>query len=167
MIKFFFDKKEIILTEVIFLIISELAFSFIIFIWFFLYKIGIIKKASPLFAIIISLIQNIIIIITLFKNNKISKDNIIRYFYILIIIKILPLLTFYPNLLNIRLVDIFITIYLYLIYIIIIISIIEIFNIKINLKKIIENDFFGNTYEKQHTTRIYDMTYNEIISKLF
>lgn len=166
MIKFFFDKKEIILTEVIFLIISELAFSFIIFIWFFLYKFGIIKKASPLFAIIISLIQNIIIIITLFKNNKISKDNIIRYFYILIIIKILPLLSFYPNLFNIRLVDIFITIYLYLIYIIIIISIIEIFNIKINLKKIIENDFFGNTYEKQHTTRIYDMTYNEIISKI-
>lgn len=166
MIELTFNKKEIILTEVLFLIISEIAFSFVIFIWFSLYQYGIIKKSSPLFALLITFIQNIIILIILIKKNKINKTNIIRYTFILVFIKIIPLLYFFPNYLNFTIKDVFITIYLYLIYIILLIAIVEIFKIKLNIKKLVENEIFGENYEKAHTTRIYDYTYNEIISKI-
>ena len=166
MIELTFNKKEIILTEVLFLIISEIAFSFVIFIWFSLYQYGIIKKSSPLFALLITFIQNIIILIILIKKNKINKTNIIRYTFILVFIKIIPLLYFFPNYLNFTIKDVFITIYLYLIYIILIIAIIEFFNIKIDLGKLINDDFTGENYEKGYTFKIYDMTYNELISKI-
>lgn len=165
MIKILFNKKELILTDVIFLILTETTFSSIIFSWFLFYKFGLIKT-NPLFALIISFIQNIIIIFFLIKKNKINKNNIFRLLISLIILKALPLLYFFPNYLNFSLKDIFITIYLYIIYIIFIITIIEIFKIKINLRKIIEDDFYGDNYEKQHTVRIYDLTYNELISKI-
>lgn len=165
MIEITLNKKEIIFTELLFLIISEIAFSFIIFIWFTLYQYGIIKS-NPLFALIITFIQHIIILIILIKKNKINKTNIIRYIFILVILKILPLLYFFPNYLSFSIEDIFITIYLYLIYIILLISIVEIFKIKINLKKIIENEIFGENYEKSHTTKIFDYTYNELMSKI-
>ena len=43
---------------------------------------------------------------------------------------------------------------------------IEFFNIKIDLGKLINDDFTGENYEKGYTFKIYDMTYNELISKI-
>jgi len=165
MIKILFNKKEIILTDILLVIITEITFSIIVFLWFVFYKFGLIK-INPLFALLISFIQNIIILIILVKKNKIHKTNIIRLVVGLFLIRVLPLLTFFPNYLNFTLKEIFATIYLYIIYIIIVIAIIEIFKIKINLRKIIEDDFYGENYEKQHGIRIYDLTYNELISKI-
>jgi len=165
MVKILFNKKELILTDVIFVILTEITFSIIVFLWYIFYKLGLIK-INPLFALLISFIQNIIIIIILAKKNKIHKTNILRLSIGLIIFKVLPLLTFFPNYLNFTLKEIFATIYLYIIYIILVIVIVEIFKIKINLRKIIEDDFYGENYEKQHGIRIYDLTYNEIISKI-
>jgi hypothetical protein len=165
MIKILFNKKEIILTDIILVIITEITFSIIVFLWFAFYKFGLIK-ISPLFALLISFIQNIIILIILAKKNKINRKNIIRLVVGLLLLKVLPLLTFFPNYLNFGFKEIFATIYLYIIYIIIVIAIIEIFKIKINLRKIIEDDFYGENYEKQHSIRIYDLTYNELISKI-
>ena len=165
MIKILFNKKELILTEVIFVILTEITFSIIVFLWYIFYKFGLVK-INPLFALLISFIQNIIIIIILAKKNKIHKTNILRLAFGLIIFKVLPLLSFHPNYLNFTLKEIFATIYLYIIYIILVIIIIEIFKIKINLRKIIEDDFYGENYEKQHGVRIIDLTYNELISKI-
>jgi hypothetical protein len=165
MIKILFNKKEIILTDILLVIITEITFSIIVFLWFVFYKFGLIK-INPLFALLISFIQNIIILIILAKKNKINRKNIIRLVIGLLLIRVLPLLTFFPNYLNFGFKEIFATIYLYIIYIIIVIAIIEIFKIKINLRKIIEDDFYGENYEKQHGIRIYDLTYNELISKI-
>ena len=165
MVKILFNKKELILTDVIFVILTEITFSITIFLWFSFYKLGLIK-ISPLFALLISVIQNIIILIILAKKNKIHKTNILRLAIGLIFFKVLPLLTFFPNYLNFGFKEIFATIYLYIIYIILIIVIVEIFKIKINLRKIIEDDFYGENYEKQQGVRIFDLTYNELISKI-
>ncbi len=165
MIKILFNKKELILTDILLIIITEITFSIIVFLWFTFYKFGLIK-INPLFALLISFIQNIIIIIILAKKHKINRTNILRLSIGLIIFKVLPLLTFFPNYLNFGFKEIFATIYLYIIYIILVIVIMEIFKIKINLRKIIEDDFYGENYEKQQGIRIVDLTYNELISKI-
>jgi hypothetical protein len=165
MIKILFNKKELILTDILLLIITEITFSIIVFLWFTFYKLGLIK-INPLFALLISFIQNIIIIIILAKKDKINRTNILRLSIGLIIFKVLPLLTFFPNYLNFGFKEIFATIYLYIIYVILVIVIMEIFKIKINLRKIIEDDFYGENYEKQQGIRIVDLTYNELISKI-
>lgn len=154
------------IKQLLLLLISEIAFSSFIFIWYILYINGFIKS-SPLFALLITLIQNIIILILLYKNKKINKKNILRYLFILFILKILPLIYFFPNYLDFTLKDVFFLIYLYAIYIIIVILIVEIFNIDLKIEKIIYNDTIGDSYEKAHTTRIYDFTYDQIINKIF
>ena len=152
--------------EVFLFLINEIAFSSLIFIWYILYRIGIIR-ASPLFALLITLIQNIIVIIILIKKNKITKNNLLRLSFILFILKIIPLIYFFPNYLDFTLKDVFLLIYLYIIYIIIVIIIIDVFNIDIKIEKIIYNDTIGDSYEHTATTHIYDFTYNEIIQKIF
>lgn len=152
--------------EVFLFLINEVAFSSLIFIWYILYRIGIIG-ASPLFALLITLIQNIIVIIILIKKNKITKKNLLRFSFILFILKILPLIYFFPNYLDFTLKDVFLLIYLYIIYIIIAIIIIDVFNIDVKVENIIYNDTIGNNYEKAPSTRIYDFTYKEIIQKIF
>jgi len=154
------------IKETLFLIISDFAFSSIIFIWYILYKLGL-NVTNPLFALLITFIQNIIILSILLKKKKITKDNALRYGFILFILKILPLLSFFPNYLNFTLKDIIITVYVYIIYMLLIIIIIEIFGIDIDFTKIMTDDFFGENYEKTFTTKIYDYTYDEIISKIF
>jgi len=153
------------IKEVLLILLNEIAFSTIIFLWFILYRIGIIK-GNPLFALLITFIQNIIVLIILIKKNKINKTNILRYLFILFIMKVLPLLHFFPNYLDFNSRDVFILIYLYSIYIIISIVIIDIYDIDIKIDKIIYNDTLGDNYEKAPSTRIFDFTYNEIINKI-
>lgn len=153
------------INETAFLIINQLTFSFIIFGWYILYRLGLVTT-SPLFALLITFIQYIIIFALLIKRNKIHKNNIIRIIFILFILKVIPLITFFPYYLNFTLADIFTTAYLYIIYIIIDIAFIEIFHLDINLGKMIMDDISGDNYEKSYSSRIYDYTYNEIIAKI-
>jgi hypothetical protein len=154
------------INETAFFIINQLTFSFIIFSWYILYRIGFITSVSPLFALLVTFIQYIIIFFILIKRNKIHKNNIIRILFVLFILKIIPLITFFPYYLNFTLADIFATAYLYLIYIIIAIAFIEIFNLDINIGKLIKDDITGDNYEKSYSTKIYDFTYDEIIAKI-
>jgi hypothetical protein len=154
------------INETVFLVINQLTFSFIIFGWYILYRIGLITSVSPLFALLVTFIQYIIIFILLIKKNKIHKNNILRILFVLFILKIIPLITFFPYYLNFTLADIFATAYLYLIYIIIAIAFIEIFNLDINIGTLIKDDITGDNYEKSYSSRIYDFTYNEIIEKI-
>ena len=154
------------INETMFLVINQLTFSFIIFGWYILYRIGIITSVSPLFALLVTFIQYIIIFILLIKKNKINKNNILRSLFVLFILKIIPLITFFPYYLNFTLADIFATAYLYLIYIIIGIAFIEIFNLDVNIGTLINDDITGDNYEKSYSSRIYDFTYDEIIAKI-
>lgn len=154
------------INETAFFIINQLTFSFIIFSWYILYRIGFITSVSPLFALLVTFIQYIIIFFILIKRNKIHKNNIIRILFVLFILKIIPLITFFPYYLNFTLADIFATAYLHLIYIIIAIAFIEIFNLDINIGKLIKDDITGDNYEKSYSSRIYDYTYDEIIAKI-
>jgi len=151
--------------NVILMLLNKVAFSTIVFIWFILYRIGLIE-GSPLFALLITFIQNLTGLIINNKKNKINKTNILRYSFILFIMKILPLLHFFPNYLNFDLRDIFIVIYLYSIYLIFAIIMTDLFDLDIKIDKIIHNDTIGDNYEKAATTRIYDFTYNQIIDKI-
>lgn len=154
------------INETAFFIINELTFSFIIFGWYILYKIGLITTISPLFALLVTFFQYVIIFSLLIKRNKINKNNIIRILFVLFILKVIPLITFFPYYLNFTLADIFATAYLYLIYIIIAISFIEIFHLDINIGNLIKDDITGDSYEKSYSTKISDFTYDEIISKI-
>lgn len=154
------------INETMFLVINQLTFSFIIFGWYILYRIGFITSVSPLFALLVTFIQYIIIFALLVKRNKIDKNNIIRTLFVLFILKVIPLLTFFPYYLNFTLADIFATAYLYLIYIIIAIAFIEIFNLDVNIGTLIKDDITGDSYEKSYSSRIYDFTYDEIIEKI-
>lgn len=156
---------ELGIKEILLLIINEIAFSTLIFIWYVLYRFGVIAT-SPLFALLITLIQNLVILTILIKKKQINRTNILRFAFILFILKVLPLLYFFPNYLDFTIKDVFILIYMYLIYIIAIIIIIEIFDIDIKIDKIVYNDTIGDSYEKAHTTRIFDFTYDEIIRKI-
>lgn len=147
--------------DVFIILINQIAFSSLIFIWYILYSLGIIKS-SPLFALLLTLLVNIIILSILIKKNKITKKNITRFIFILLIFKILPLISFFPNYLNFTFKDIFIIIYIYAIYIVAIIIIIEIFNIDIKLDKFIYDDSIGDNYDKTATTHIYDFIINKI-----
>lgn len=154
------------INETAFFIINELTFSFIIFGWYILYKIGLITTISPLFALLVTFFQYVIIFSLLIKRNKINKNNIIRILFVLFILKVIPLITFFPYYLNFTLADIFATAYLYLIYIIIAIAFIEIFHLDINIGNLIKDDITGDSYEKSYSTKISDFTYDEIISKI-
>jgi len=154
------------INETMFLIINQFTFSFIIFGWFILYRIGLITSISPLFALLVTFIQYLTIFILLIKKNKINKNNIIKIIFVLFILKIIPLITFFPYYLNFTLSDIFATAYLYIIYIIITIAFIEFFDLNINVGNLIKDDITGENYEKSYSSRIYDFTYDELISKI-
>lgn len=155
------------INETAFLIINQLTFSFIIFGWYILYRVGFITSVSPLFALLITFIQYLTIFILLIKKNKINKNNILRILFVLFILKVIPLITFFPYYLNFTLTDIFTTAYLYIIYIIMVIAFIEIFDLNINIEKLIKDDISGENYEKSYSSRIYDFTYDEIITRIF
>ena len=161
----FFDINNL---KVLLILLNDISFSLILYIWFILYKFGVITSISPFFGLLVGLIQNIITISYLFKNGSISKDNIIRYLFILLILKIIPLLTFLPDNLKITYKDIIYTVYLYVIYIAVLLIIKEIFDIKkLNINHTLKDDLTGERYKDEYSTKIYDFTYEKIISKIF
>jgi len=157
--------KDLNKNKVILLLINDISFSLILWIWFIFYKFGFITSISPFFGLIIGLIQNLFTLAYLF-NNGISKNNIIRYLFILLILKIIPLLTFFPDKLKFTFKDIIATIYLYLIYITVLLILKEFFEIKINLNHIILDDVTGERYKDEYSTKLYDFTYDKLISKI-
>jgi hypothetical protein len=165
-----------ILTDIqkfIFAIIYDITFTLIIYGWFILYGFGLVKS-SPLFAFIVSLSQNIYILISLAINKKININNIFRYLMILVILKVMPILGFIvTNNFKITFTDVFYSFYLYIIYIVIIIILVEVFKAKYNVSNILYNDLTGERYQHEYSTKIFDAVmdysknkYDEIIKKI-
>ena len=134
-------------------------FSYWIFIWFILYYIGLIKY-NPIFILIIAYILTLFEIIYLIKNN-ISKYNLIKFFIINVLIKLLPILLIIKFPLRFKLDDIYISIYLILIYLILM-SIIN--KNPYDYYKMMINTYINddNKY-KTSISKFYDFIYKIII----
>lgn len=161
-----FNTNKITLNSIKIILINDFAFNFIIYIWYLLFIFGIIKSPNPFFALFITLIQNILTYIyVIFKG--ISKENLLKYTIILIIMKIFPLLSFnyQENLINYY--DIYLTINIYLIYVLILIFIYDILLKKnIDIFKIVFSDLFNENYDKKSINNTYDIVYHDIIKRI-
>jgi predicted histidine transporter YuiF (NhaC family) len=104
--------------------------------------------------------------------KKISKENIIKYFILLIVLKIFPLISLYNNdKIYINYIDVYSTFYLYLIYMLIFFIIYDIIlekNINV-ISDTVNKDLKTNITDNKDTSlmsSIYDTTYNDIIKQI-
>jgi hypothetical protein len=134
-------------------------FSYWIFIWFILYYIGLIKY-NPIFLLILAYIYALFEFIYLIIH-KTSKYNLIKFFLINTLIKLLPILLIIKFPLRFKLDDIYVSIYLILIYLILM----SIMNknpydyYKMMIKTYINDDDKYKTY----ISKLYDFIYKIII----
>lgn len=159
------NSDNITLSALSIIILNDLAFNIIIYIWYILYSFGIITSANPFFALSITFIQNIIVYIYLIKKG-LSKNNLIKYAIIMIILKILPLISLRNNM-YINYIDVYITVYIYIIYILILIIINDLLLKKnIDILKIITSDIMLDNYDKKNTNKLYDIVYEDVIKQI-
>jgi len=162
-----FNFKHITLSNIGMIILNDFTFNMIILIWYMLYSNGFISSPNVFFAIAISLIQNIFVFFYLISKN-LTTDNIIKYFIILIILKIMPLISLYLNKnMYVDYIDVYATVYLYIIYILIFFVIYDIILQKnAGLDTILTKDFVTYENENNVISSIYDTTYNDIIKRI-
>jgi hypothetical protein len=104
--------------------------------------------------------------------KKTSKANIIKYFILLIILKIFPLISLYLNdKIYINYIDVYTTAYLYIIYILVFFIIYDIILKKNSnvMTDIIYKDLktdIQTENDKSLISSIYDTTYNDIIKQI-
>ena len=159
------NSNDITLSALGIIILNDIAFSIIIYIWYILFSLGIITTFNPFFALSITFIQNIIIYIYLLKKG-LSHDNLIKYTVLLVIIKILPLISLRNNI-RINYIDVYLTIYIYIIYILIIIIINHILLKKnIDIIKIVSTDLNNDNYDNKHMNKVYDVVYEDVIKQI-
>jgi len=166
MIIFTYKGNEIKIHKTNFVILSDLTFSLIIFIWYILYKIGLFTFFSPLLGLIITFIQNMLLLAYFIYKKKINSSNAAKYLLIMFIFKLLPIISFYPDLFIIRLKDFFAILYLYAIYIIFIIILINFFNYNYKVDKVIYNDISGENIENSATYKLYNTAYEDFIKQI-
>lgn len=167
-----FKKKELIntkdmtLSALQILILNDISFSIIIFIWYVLFYYFGVNMPNPFFALTISLLQNIAVFIFLLKKKQ-STENLIKYLIIILIIKIIPIISLYVyNKININYFDVYITIYLYIIYLFVIIIINNIFlHNKINVTELVKGEI-SPEYKENILNDIYDKAYNDVIKQI-
>lgn len=148
-------------------LLTDITFSLIIFFWYLLYKFEIFTYFSPFFALVLTLIQNLIVLVLLITKQKINISNSFKYLILLVILKIIPIISFYPKGFKIHLRDIFFILYLYAFYIIFLIVLVDIFNYEYDIKKLIYADFTGENYDKSPQNKIYDITYDSLMTVIF
>ena len=167
-----FKKKELINTKNItlstlqILILNDISFSIIIFIWYVLFYYLGINTPNPFFALSISLLHNIAVFIYLLKHKQ-SMESLIKYLIILIILKIIPLISLYIyDKISINYFDVYITIYLYIIYLFVIIIINSIFlHNKINVTELVKGEI-SPKYKENILDEVYDKSYNDVIKQI-
>ena len=160
-----FNTSYFTLTRIRILLINEFAFNFIIYIWYLFFIFGIIKTPNPFFALILSLIQNVILL-TYLLIKGISYSDLLKYTIILIVFKLFPIYSMRNNM-TVSYFDVYTSIYLYIIYIFIILVIINIFLHKnYDIMKIMKRDITNDKYNKSASGDVYDTVYNDIILRI-
>jgi len=166
-----FKDKEVLnsnnftISKISILLLNEFAFNIIIYVWYLLYIFGIIQSPNPFFALVISLIQNSILFIYLL-NHGLTKDDLIKYLFVLIIFKIMPIYSM-RNDMKVGYFDVYSTVYLYIIYIFLLLVVYDIL-LKRNtdVSKIFRSDITNAKYDNNMTTNMYDTVYNDMILRI-
>lgn len=167
MLVFKYKGEDIKLTELHLYLAGDITFSLIVFIWYLLYRFEIFTYFSPFFALVLTFIQNLLLLAYLLIKRKINVSDTIKYVIVLIILKIIPIMSFYPKKAVVHLRDIFFILYLYAFYIIFLLMLVKIFNFEYDIKKVITADLSGENYDKTPQTKIYDLTYDGLTTILF
>ena len=120
------NSNDLTFSKLTVILINDITFNLIIYIWYLFFIFNGITTVNPFFALITSFIFNIgVFLYMLYK--KISKANVIKYFILLIVLKIFPLISLYKNdKIYINAIDVYSTVYLYIIYILVIFIIYDI-----------------------------------------
>jgi hypothetical protein len=167
-----FKDKEIIntghftLSKIGIIILNEFAFNVIIYIWYLLFMFGIIDGPNPFFALILSLLQNIILFTYLLMMIGLSYDDLVKYTIILLVFKIMPIYSM-MNYMSVSFFDVYSSIYLYIIYMFLILVIMDIFLRKnIDIIKILKTDITNDRYDVNVSNKIYDTVYNDMILRI-
>jgi hypothetical protein len=160
------NTKDLTLSKIQMILINDISFGVIIYIWYLIFMNNGISAPNPFFALSISLLQNMVIFIYLLQIGH-TIDNLIKYTILLIILKIIPLITLYVyDKVGINYFDVYSTFYLYIIYIFVIIIIHNIF-LK-NNKDITKtfNDEIRTEYKENVLDTVYDKSYNDVIKQI-
>ena len=160
-----FNTSHFTLTRIRILLINEFAFNFIIYIWYLFFIFGIIKTPNPFFALILSLMQNVILL-TYLLIKGISYSDLLKYTIILIVFKLFPIYSMRNNM-SVSYFDVYSGIYLYIIYIFILLVVINVFLHKnYDIMKILQRDVTNNKYDTGVSSNVYDTVYNDIILRI-
>jgi hypothetical protein len=160
------NTKDLTLSKIQMILINDISFGVIIYIWYMIFMNNGISAPNPFFALSISLLQNMVIFIYLLQTGH-TIDNLIKYTILLIILKIIPLITLYVyDKVGINYFDVYSTFYLYIIYIFVIIIIHNIF-LKNNkdITKTLNNEI-RTEYKENVLDTVYDKSYNDVIKQI-
>jgi hypothetical protein len=160
-----FNTNYFTLTRIRILLLNEFAFNIIIYIWYILFSLGIITTPNPFFGLILSLIQNVILLIYLLIKG-LSYDDLLKYTIVLIVFKLFPIYSMRNNM-SVSYFDVYASIYLYIIYIFIILVVINVFLHKnYDIMNILQRDITNNKYDKSILSNAYDTVYNDMILRI-
>lgn len=168
-----FKKKELANTQnfklstIHIILLNDISFSVIIYIWYILYYYFGVNTPNPFFALSISLLQNIVIFIYLLKTNH-TIESLLKYSILLIILKLIPLISLYLyDKISINYFDVYSTVYLYILYmfVIIIVHNILLHNNK-NVINTIKDDLNTDKYKENIMDVVYDKSYNDVIKQI-
>lgn len=160
-----FNTSHFTLTKIRILLINEFAFNFIIYIWYILFILGVIKTPNPFFALVLSLLQNVILLIYLYING-LSNSQLLKYTVVLIVFKLFPIYSMRNNM-TVSFFDVYSGIYLYIIYIFILLVVINVFLHKnYDIMNILQRDITNNKYDTGMSSNVYDTVYHDIILRI-
>jgi len=159
------NSKNFSLSKIGFIILNEFAFNAIIYIWYLLYSFGLITSVNPYFALVITFIQSMILF-TYLLSKGMTHDDVIKYFIVLVIFKLLPIISM-RNDIRINYLDVYSCVYLYIIYIFILLVFANlIFKRKIDVRDILTHDIINDNYADSVNSHIYDTIYNDMILQI-
>ena len=154
------NEINILSLQFLILFINDFLIYIIFSIWYLLFQYGIIKSPNPLFAYIITLFYNLVILFFMIYK-KISINKIFIYLLLILILKVMPIyymITYYN--LNADLIIIYITIIILLTYVLILIVINNILlHNDINLLKIFTNSIINYNINKNINNEFISIDY--------
>ena len=155
------NEINILSLQFLILLINDFLIYIIFSIWYLLFQYEIIKSPNPLFAYIITLFYNLIILFFMIYK-KISINKILIYLSLIFILKIIPIyymITYYN--LSIDLISIYVTIIILFNYILILIIVNNILLHKdINLLKIFTNSIINYDSNNDINNKFISIDYN-------
>jgi hypothetical protein len=98
--------------------------------------------------------------------HGLTRDDLIKYLFVLIIFKIMPIYSMRYDM-NVSYFDVYFTVYLYIIYIFIVLVLYNlILRRNTNVENVFKTDITNAKYDKNMTSNAYDTVYNDMILRI-